>query len=308
MGVEAQLLELERALDPAAPERCPGVRILGYGEVSAVLGWDGLPGRVLKRMSGFRSRAEAEHYAAVVERYLTVLGELGVAIVPTEIALVAPEPSRHVAYLLQPRLDATRLGNAILRTRAVEEVFPLIESVLATVRCVLDANEQRADGREIAIDEQLSNWLWRDGQPPLLLDVGTPFMRLHGELETGIDLFLRAYPAPVRWWLRRERAVEKYIASFFRFDLAALDLLGNFIKEGAADKMPAAAAFVREWIQRQPGAEILGEVDESRVRSYYARDAASLETSLRARRLARFVRTTLLRRRYDFVLPGPIAR
>jgi len=306
---EAGLLELERLLDPAAPERCPGVRVLGYGEVSAVLGWEALPGRVLKRMSGFRSRREVEDYAAVVERYIGLLVELGVAVVPTEIALVAPAPNRHVAYLLQPQLDSARLGNSLLRARPMAELRPLLERVLETVRHVLEANRARRDGREVAIDAQLSNWFWQGGDStPVLIDVGTPFLRLHGALETGTELFLRAYPAPVRWWMRRDRSVEKYIADYFRFDRTVLDLLGNLLKEGAGDKLPAAVALVRDWLARQPDGDALGGIDEERARAYYARDAAALEVSLRARRAARFVRTALLRQRYDFVLPGRIAR
>jgi hypothetical protein len=311
MDVEAGLRDLERRLDPSAPERTPGVEILGYGEVSAVLGWDGVPGRVLKRMSGFRTRAEVEAYAAVVDRYVALLRDLDVPVVDTEVALVSPEPSRHVAYLLQPRLEPERLGHSLLRTRPVEEIFPLLDRVLGLVRRVLDANTSRTDAREVAIDAQLSNWHWPDQADtprPVLLDVGTPFLRRAGALETGTDLYLCAYPGPVRWWLRRDHAVEKYIADYFHFDRTVLDLLGNFIKERAADKLPAAVDFVNRWIAGQPEGERLGSVDEERARAYYSRDAASLELSLRARRAARFVRRSLLRRRYDFILPGPIER
>jgi hypothetical protein len=311
MSVEAQLLDLERRLDPAAPERCAGVRVLGYGEVSAVLGDAALPGLVLKRMSGFPDRDEAEHYAAVVERYVGFLRQLEVAVLPTDIVPLAPAAARHVVYLVQPQLEAERLGNALLRARPLDDVLPLLEGVLETVRRVLDANPARDDGREVAIDAQLSNWHWPEGSDPrraVLLDVGTPFMRLGGVLETGTDLFLRAYPAPMRWWMRRDHSIEKYIADYFHFDRTALDVLGNFIKEGVPEKLPAAASFVAAWIARQADASRLGNVDAAKARAYYARDAASLELSLRVRRLARFVRTSLLRSRYDFVLPGPISR
>jgi hypothetical protein len=310
MLVETVLLDLERQLDPAAPERCPGVEVLGYGEVSAVLGYAALPGQVLKRMSGFAGRAEAEHYGAVVERYLALLRDLDVAVVSSDVVVLAPAEKRHVAYVLQPHLDPQRLGSTLLRSRPLAGVLPLLEHVLATVRRVLEANATRSDGYEVAIDAQLSNWHWpeEEGARPQLLDVSTPFLRHGGELETGTALFLRAYPAPVRWWMRREQMVEKYIGDYFRFDRTVLDLLGNFLKEGAGEKLPEAVAFVRQWIARQPGAETLGRIDEERVRAYYARDAASLELSLRARRAARFLTSTVLRRRYDFVLPGPVAR
>jgi len=143
----------------------------------------------------------------------------------------------------------------------------------------------------------------------MLLDVGTPFMLVDGRLEIGTALFLRAYLAPVRWWLRRARAVERYIDDYFHLDLVVLDMLGNFYKEGAADRLPVARGFVDEWIRGHAGAVRLERaVDADAVRGYYAKDAATLETSLRARRLTRFVTTAVLRQRYDFILPGRIRR
>lgn len=309
----AQLLDLERRLDPADPGRAgTGVELLAYGEVSGVLGCTDLPGRVLKRMSGFPSREHARAYADVVGRYVAALRDLGVPVVSTEIVPLESTPRRHVVYVVQPRLDGQRFGHSLLRSRRLDEIFPLLGQILELVRQVLDANARRADGREIAIDAQLSNWHWAApaaDQPRLgFVDVATPFMRKDGVLEMGVDLFLAAYPAPVRWWLRRTRAVERYIADYFRFDLAATDLIGNFIKEGAPEKIPGAAAFVREWIARQPDRDRLGHIDEKSAQAYYAKDAADLELSLRARRLSRFVTAKILRRRYDFILPGRIAR
>lgn len=307
-----QIIELEHRLDPANPTRAgTGVDLLAYGEVSGVCTYAGLPGRVLKRMSGFSGRAHALAYSGIVERYVSILCDLGVPVAPTEVTVVEPVPGCPVAYVVQPRLDPERFGNSLLRRCNLEDIFPLLDRVLDLVHRVLGANGMRADGREVAIDAQLSNWHWPehgDGRRPVLVDVATPFMTREGTLEIGVELFLAAYPAPVRWWLRRTRAVERYIADYFRFDLTVADLIGNFIKEGAPDKIPGAVAFANEWIARQPDREQLGRIDEQAVRRYYAKDAANLELSLRARRLGRFVTTKLLRRRYDFILPGSITR
>ena len=108
--------------------------------------------------------------------------------------------------------------------------------------------------------------------------------------------------------MRRTRAVEDYLGAFFDPRRTAIDLLGNFNKEGAPEKIPAALAFVNDWIARQPQAGRLAPIELEDVRRYYANDAATLALSLRLRRLRRFVDTKLLRRRYDFILPGPIRR
>jgi hypothetical protein len=303
------LLAVERRLDPADPARGgSGAEVLGYGEVSAVLAHPALPGLALKRMSGFPSRAAVEDYAGVVARYLELLGALDVPLVETALVPLEPAPRRHVVYLVQPRLDPRGLTSHVLRCGSLAALAPLLEQVLGHVHRVLGANAARRDGREVAVDAQLSNWVDPGDGRLRLLDVGTPFLRKDGALEMGTDLFLRPYPAPARWYLRRHGDVERYIDAFFGFRTTVIDLLGNFFKEGAPEKLPGAIELVNAWCARQPDAGRLGAVDEAAVRAYYARDASTLELSLRLRRLQRFVTARLLRRRYDFVLPGRIAR
>jgi hypothetical protein len=49
-------------------------------------------------------------------------------------------------------------------------------------------------------------------------------------------------------------------------------------------------------------------VTRDEVDRYYHDDAALLELYLRLRRADRFMQKRLLRRGYDFVLPGPVTR
>jgi hypothetical protein len=304
------LAAFEQQLDPSDPTAGPfGAEIIGYGEVSAVLGLAEIPGRVLKRMSGFPDAGSARAYGGVVERYIAILAEVGVALAPTQLVTIAARGGRHVIYLVQPRFGDDRMGPTILRRGSDAQLRGLVERVMGEVHRVLDANAGRRDGRCVALDAQLSNWHWPDDRAaPVLIDVGTPFMHLHGRLEIGEEYFLRAFPQPVRWWLRRRRVVERYIADYFHFDRTVLDLIGNFAKEGAPRRIPDAIAFANEWIARQPDAAELGRIDEARVRDYYARDAGTLEWMLRVRRANRWIHTRLLRRPYDYILPGRIDR
>jgi hypothetical protein len=304
------LSAFEQQLDPADPAAGPfGAEIIGYGEVSAVLSLADLPGRVLKRMSGFPDARSARAYCGVVERYIAILAEIGIAMAPTQLVTLAPETGRHVIYLVQPRFGDDRMGQTILRCGSDEQLRGLMDRVMGEVRSVLSANARRRDGRRVAVDAQLSNWHWPDERAaPVLIDIGTPFMRLHGRLEIGEEYFLRAFPPPLRGLLRRRHVVERYIADYFHFDRSVLDLIGNFAKEGAPARIPNAVAFANEWIAGQPDAAELGRIDEARVRDYYTRDAGTLEWMLRVRRLNRWIHTRLLRRPYDYILPGRIAR
>lgn len=309
---EGRLAAFERALDPARPTAQPGVELLGWGEVSAVLGLPALPGWVCKRMAGFRDEPAAGRYLAVVRRYLGTLAGDGVRVVDTRLLPLRVERRRPVVYLLQPRLDPARLGNTLLRAAPDETLGACLERALDVVLRVHRANGARVDGRLLGVDGQLSNWHYPPGSEigePALLDVGTPFMRLHGVDELDVELFLAAVPPVARAWYRRQRAVERYLDDYFTPRRVLVDLLGNFHKEGRADRLPLAVARANHWL-----AAHAAELDDARpieaeaVSRYYQRDAAQLELFLRARRLDRWLRTRLLRQRYDFVLPGPIRR
>jgi hypothetical protein len=310
-----RLAAFERALDPARPTARPGVELLGWGEVSAVLGVPELPGWVCKRMAGFRDAAAVERYLAVVRRYLDTLAGDGVRVVETRLVPLRVERRRPVVYLLQPRLDPSRLGNQLLREAPDATLAACLERALDVVLRVHRANRARAargDRHTLGVDGQLSNWHYPPGPEPgepELLDVGTPFMRLDGADELDVELFLAAVPPIARAWYRRQRAVERYLDDYFTPRRVLVDLLGNFHKEGRGDRVPFAAACASRWL-----AAHAGELDDARpveaeaIARYYARDAAQLELFLRARRLDRWLRTRLLRQRYDFVLPGPIRR
>lgn len=308
--VAERLAAFERALDPARPTATPGVELLGWGEVSAVLGLPALPGWVCKRMAGFRDDAAVERYVEVVRRYVDALVGDGVQVVETRLVPLRIEGRRPVAYLLQPRLDAARLGHRLLREAPDEVLGACLERALDVVLRVHRANRARRDGRTLGVDGQLSNWFYPPaGGEPALLDVGTPFMRLRGVDELDVELFLAAVPPIARGWYRRRRAVERYLDDYFEPRRVLVDLLGNFHKEGRPDRLPLAVTRANRWLALHAAElEDARPVEEASVARYYERDAAQLELFLRARRLDRWLRTRLLRRRYDFVLPGPIRR
>jgi hypothetical protein len=309
----AILQRFEERLDPARPAAGEGpVEIIGYGEVSTVLSISALPQWVCKRMAGFRDAAGVERYLGAVRRYLALLRELGVRVAETVPVPVYTCASGHVVYLLQPKLDPRTLGNSLLREADEAVLLACVDRVLACVRILLLANRTSAGGRTLTVDAQLSNWHFpvRDGEvgEATLVDVGTPFMRLDGVDEMGIECFLAPVPSPLRWLYRRARAVERYIDDYFDGHELLADLLGNFHKEGRPDRIPLVLAHVNRWLEG-PGTDLgVRVLEREEVDRYYRKDARLLELFLKLRRLDRFVRTRIMRRRYNFILPGPIRR
>lgn len=304
----ARLAGFEASLDPARPAATPGVEVIGYGEVSTVLALEALPGAVCKRMAGFRDAAAAARYVALVERYLALLASAGVRSAETALVPIERPGRGPVVYLVQPRVDPSRLGNHILREADDAALVACLERVLACVGPLLLGNRARPDGRTVTVDAQLSNWHFAEDGAAVLLDVGTPFLRRDGADEIDIELFLAPVPPVVRGWYRRQRAVERYIDAFFDPRRLFVDAIANFHKEGRPDRIPLAIARVNRWLAQEMAPLGARAIRVEDVERYYRRDASTLTLYLRARRLDRFLRTRLLRQRYDYVLPGAIRR
>jgi hypothetical protein len=313
MDAHAILQRFEERLDPSRPTASTEpVEIVGYGEVSTVFSLAALPDQVCKRMAGFRDTAAVDRYLDVVQRYIVRLTDLGVQVADTIPVRVQAPASGEVVYLLQPKFDRSGLGNHLLRDAGERVLLAAVDRVLAHVHMLLCANRAPGDGRTITVDAQLSNWHFSvHGEAvgvPTLIDVGTPFMRMHGVDEMGIELFLAPVPAPMRPLYRRARLVERYIDDYFDARTLLADLLGNFHKEGRPDRIAVVLEHVNRWLAG-PGADLdTRPLTRESVDRYYRKDAQLLELFLKVRRLDRFIRTRLLRQRYNFILPGPIRR
>ena len=312
MNEQDVLARFETQLDPARPAAAPGVAIIGYGEVSTVFALAELPGRVCKRMAGFADEKAAAHYTELVQRYIALLEAEGVRVVETALLPIERRGRAPVVYLVQPQLAAEGLGNHLLRCADDAALRARIDAVLARIGRLLRSNRERRDGRSVTVDAQLSNWHFATAEPDggdlVLLDIGTPFMRKDGVDEIGVELFLAPVPPFVRAVYRRAHAVERYLDAFFDARSLLVDAIANFHKEGRPDRIELALERVNRWL-----AEDVPDLGGPAIRAedvdrYYRNDAKTLELYLRARRLDRFVRTRLLRQRYDFILPGAIRR
>lgn len=291
--VREVLTRLEAELDPAHPT---GVDVIAYGEVSAALRVPGLEGYVAKRMSGFADDAMADAYCALVEQYVQILAATGVQVVATEVIPVQRPGRPPVVYLLQPFM--TRLGNTLLHTAGDDWLEVAIPAVLDRVEALLARTAQP----QVAIDAQLSNWSFA-ANDPVLIDIGTPFMRDASGYLFDQEILLSAIPPGLRTYYRRKGSIAEYMDDYFDPRLVGVDLLGNFIKEGVAYRLPAAISMANRWLAGHGYASVTRrDVDE-----YYRQDAATLELFLRVRRLDRGAKR-IVRRDYDFLLPGPVRR
>jgi hypothetical protein len=299
-SLAARLVALEKTLVPSRPESAPGLRILGYGEVSAVLVLADVPGLVLKRMAGFADVPAAETYRELVTDYIAAVRSAGVPVLETRVLVVRRPGRAPVTYLVQPEVAQERLGHSIMRTADDATHEQLLHRVLDAVLAV----RQNAV-EDVAVDSQLSNWYLASGvdEMPVLLDVGTPFVRRGGRQAMDAELILATAPSPLRPIFRRLGTVHAYFEDYFDPRTAAVDLLGNYHKEGRPDRIDAALVVVN----RRLGPLGASPITRREVDRYYRSDARLLGFWLQARRAERAVRLRA-GRGYDFILPGRVRR
>ena len=266
--------------------------VLGYGEISLVLSWPPGDGRfACKRLPPFRSRERLDAYRATLDVYLKALGAASVRVVETEMRAVELHDGSVAGYVVQPMLPADHLATTTLRPADPEAGHPLIEAVASAAAAAV--------GPHLGLDAQLANWTW-NGDELTYFDVSTPLIwSPEGDSQLDLDLLADAYPAILRWPLRR--FVAPGILDTYR-DLRKvyLDLAGNLLKERLEGWLPA---FLDRF-----NAHLDEPLTENEVRRHYRSDARLWAALLRIRRLDRAWRRRVRRRPYPFLLPGPIER
>lgn len=288
------LEEIEAAVQAALRTgREDGLRVLGYGEITLVLGWPhDRPTVAAKRLPTFPAASVADRYAVQFERYLGVLDARGVTPVPSSLRVIAgAEPGERVGYVVQPALPPETLGPAVLRAADPDPDHPFLAAVCEAVPRVVDDRT--------GLDGQVSNWAWTDGRASYL-DVSTPMLfDDRGRLVLDTGLFLAAYP----WLLRRplDRAVVPGVVGAYRDARhVLLDLVGNLHKERLDAWIPAAIEAANRGLDRP--------LTAAEARRYYRSDARLWEVMLRLRRADRWWQHRVRRRTYPFLLPGRIDR
>ncbi|MFN8161248.1 MAG: DUF6206 family protein [Solirubrobacterales bacterium] len=288
------LAELDRMVEEAlgrGDER--GLRVLGYGEISLVLGWPAEePVFACKRLPAFPDRARFDAYGETLADYVASLGEAGVEVVPTEFEAVGRSDGRVVGYAVQPALDPSTLGPAVLAAGEPSEGHPLVEALIeAAARTV---NPRRG------LDAQLSNWVWETGGRLRYLDVTTPMLwSAGGDLRLDLDLLVQPLPAALRPPVRRFLG-PKILDSYRDLREVMEDVCGNLLKERLEAWLPAFLAAANRHLS-----EPLGEQE---VRRYYRSDARLWEFLLRVRKLDRAWQQRVRRRPYPYLLPGRVQR
>jgi hypothetical protein len=290
---DADLAELEASVQRALRSGDEsGLTVLGYGELSLVLGWPTDRPRVAaKRLPAFEERDRAEAYGQVISDYLDALRLRGIHPVDTGFAVAPTDGGGWSAYVVQPILDAAWLAPNALAVADDEAGRALIASIVTAIVGAVD--------EEVGIDGQLSNWAdTPDGLR--YFDVTTPFLRDDaGVSRLDLDLLTSPLPAALR------PAVRRFVAPgvttrYHRARDVLEDLAANLLKER-----------LRRWVDptvEEANLHLDEPIDRQGIERYYRSDARLWEVMLRLRRADRWWQRSIRRRPYGALLPGRIER
>lgn len=304
------LTELEKQFSGGETElSIPGISVLGYGEISTVLAADEQPDVVLKRMAGFQTEQEVSTYKNEVEEYIRLLQTRDLNVLKTQVIPVSVH-GRTVVYLVQTRIPKEAIGNHILLYGSDAEWTSFQEQVLLSTHKVLSQNSAGPSCTgSVGLDAQISNWAnlpTENGEArAVYLDVGTPLYRQNGQLCSAPALTLRSLPRPMAFLLQHT-LFEGVVSRYFLPREVLKDIAANFYKEGKPERIGIFLRHALSGLQRYDSSAT--PLSEQEVRAYYREDKFIWTLFQALRRFDRFVTQRILRRRYEFFLPGPVRR
>ncbi|MDH5390315.1 MAG: DUF6206 family protein, partial [Candidatus Bathyarchaeota archaeon] len=265
----------------------------------------------------FDDMQQVERYKEIYYRYNELLREINIEVPEYGAVDVVTNDGRIVLYLFQRKLSSDSVGNRIIHVVSDDEVMILVLEVLRELNKVWGFNRDNKPEIEVAIDGQISNWAIRDFDPGnlvidedvnlLYFDTSTPLMRENGVEMLDAELFLKPTPPLMRLILKKFY-LQEILDRYYDFRKVVVDLIANFFKEGRSDLIPKLVDLANEFFSAEAVVPDIMHIDYEEVRKYYKEDASIWSLYLNMRKVHRFIRTRILRRYYDFVLPAEIKR
>jgi hypothetical protein len=276
--------------------------ILGGGEISSVLLIGDDDSVAYKRMPLSSDRASMEEYTASYHEYCRFLKEAGLNLPEDKTVLVEVPGRRIVLYIAQKKLPSERVGNKLIYSLDRGEIERLIERILTEIEKVWSFNKSHSPEIELALDGQLSNWVWPKDGPVYYIDTGTPIYRKNEIEQLNTDMLVNTTPFLLRW-IFNTFFLDDVLSRYYDPRQVNIDLVANLFKEQRPDLVP----FAVEIINRKRAADVEPLTVEE-VEKYYKGDRFIWAFVQAMRRLDCWFTTKILGRRFEVILPEKIKR
>ncbi|MHA2006456.1 MAG: DUF6206 family protein [Promethearchaeota archaeon] len=320
MKIDVDLLkELERTIDTLNPEkgRVP-IKILGYGEITLVFEIINDPHNyAYKRLPVFESQTQAKKHERVFREYNDLLNkELNINTPPFDVVWFENDEGKIIFYGVQEKLPSESVGNKVIHNLGKDEIGTLILLALREMEKVWSFNRDNKT-LNIGFDGQISNFAVNNYDPEkprvdensklLYIDTVPPFYRKNGIEAMDVALLTKSMPWFVRGLLKAI-FLQDIIDRYYDWRLVSIDLVANFFKEQLSELVPSLVTIVNTFFEEEASKFKIDPLSLEEVEKYYKSDKLIWVLYQKMRLFDRFIKTRLLRKKYNYYLPGKIER
>ncbi len=298
-----QLIEFEEGLIPTALDRSKiPATVIGYGEISTVFQIQGEDIHAYKRLPLFENKKLAEDYVQIYRSYCNYLKQIGLNLPEDATILISPENRPVVLYIVQRKLDSSRFAHNLIKSYNEGQFAELLQNICVEIEKVWNFNLTNIPEAEVALDGQLSNWVMAEDDKLYYIDTSTPLFKINVIEQLNPELILKTAPSFLRWILRIF-FLKDVMTRYYNRRLVYLDLIANLFKEQRPDLIPRAIEIINSYLNDDEKPFNIKEIEK-----YYKEDKLIWTLFLAFRRFDRWLTSKILRRRYEFILPGKIRR
>jgi hypothetical protein len=252
----------------------------------------------------FRNIASAERYAGQFLEYCNLLAESGLKLPESGTVIVALPGRPVVLYIAQKILPPERFAHKLIHVLNPDETGKMMEKILSGIELVWRYNEEKKPLFEFALDGQLSNWVVPGNVQEELyfVDTSTPLYRKNGVEQLDPELLLQSAPGFLRWVLRLF-FLKDVMNRYYDKRQVCIDLAANLFKEQKPELLPMTVEIMNRIFfgKEKP-------LSAAEIEKYYRTDRMIWSLFLAFRRIDMFIKTKILMKRYEFILPGKIKR
>ncbi|NHJ20337.1 MAG: hypothetical protein EAX91_05295 [Candidatus Lokiarchaeota archaeon] len=320
MKIDIELLRrLENSIDTYNPEtgEVP-IKILGYGEISLVFEIVGDPEQLAyKRIPIFDNEEQVERHIWAYNEYSRILSkEVGLNIPEYDVAWFKDENEKIRFYCVQKKVMSESVGNRVIHELSEGDINSLVLLVMRDMKKVWEYSNNH-DTIDLGLDGQISNFavIGYDPKNPKIydntelnyFDTSTPMFRQNGEEAMDAKLFLKSTPSFLRY-LVKVAFLDEVVDRYYDWRLVTIDLIANFFKEQKSELIPGLIQQINEFFEQEASEFDIKAITFEEVQKYYTNDKRIWVIFQNSRKIDRFIKTKILRKQYDFYLPGKIKR
>jgi len=320
MKIDIHLLkELERTIDTVHPERGKvPIKVLGYGEITLVFEIINDPQNyAYKRLPIFETHEQARKHEKIFREYNRILNEeLNIKTPPLDIVWFEDDDGKIIFYAVQEKLLPESVGNKVIHQVGNMDIKNLVLKALREMKKVWTFNKENKTF-DIGLDGQISNFAvinYNSNNPKveensqlIYIDTVPPFYRKNGVEAMEIELLTKSMPSFIRGLLKAI-FLQDLIDRYYDWRLVIIDLVANFFKEQKPEFIPSLVKTVNKFLEEEANDFNIESLSIKEIEKYYKSDKFIWELYQRMRLFDRFIKTKLLRKRYDYYLPGKIER